>query len=244
MTETSWRPAGDPSAAGAPTTPGPATPASPLPRRTVRPTWLDLRLVTGVALVLASVLLGSVVVSNADHRESVWALDHDVAAGTVLQSGDLRPVAVRLDAAMSRYLPATDTVVGKTVRRDLNSGELLPAAALAEPKAGVTVTIPVRPENTPRLGRGDRITMWVSTRSCRGVMVFSGTPVQDVRQAAGSSFGTSGGMGVVVSVPQAQAQRVISALDLDSVVVRLGVLAGGEQSPEPTPDLATCVAPR
>ncbi len=71
-------------------------PASPVPRRLTRPRWLDARLIGGVVLVLVSVLLGSLLVSSADHRQPVWSLSRDVAAGTVLTGADLRPVRVQL----------------------------------------------------------------------------------------------------------------------------------------------------
>lgn len=216
MTDTSVRP------------PAETVPTSPIPRRTSRPGWLDTRLVFGVALVLGSVLMGATVFANADRRSPVWALSHDVAAGTVLTSGDLAVARVQLGSSSGRYLPTSQAVVGQALRSDAHAGELLTRASVTAPASGVTVTIPVRPENAPKLDRGDRITVWVSSKTCRGVVVLSGVPVQDIRQGNGSSFGTSSAMGLVVSLAAPDAQRVISALDLDGALVRAGVLAEGE----------------
>ncbi len=139
-----------------------------MPRRLVPPRWLDARLIGGVVLVLVAVLLGSVVVSSADRRQPVWSLSRDVAAGTVLTGADLRPVRVQLGAAASRYLDADVAVAGRTVHRSLRAGELLAAAELTDPEPGVTVTVPMQPENAPEISRGERITLWLSTKTCRG----------------------------------------------------------------------------
>ena len=79
------------------------------PRRVRPPRWLDLRLVLGVLLVLASVLLGARVVSAADATVPVWAVTGDLAAGTQLSADDLVAVDVRLDAAADA--PTGETVV-------------------------------------------------------------------------------------------------------------------------------------
>ncbi|HEX8306364.1 MAG TPA: SAF domain-containing protein [Jatrophihabitans sp.] len=219
----------------------PAAPAaSPTPRRLIPPRWLDPRLVGGVALVLAAVLLGSVVVSSADRRQPVWSLSRDVAAGTVLTGADLHPVRVQLGAATSRYLGADVAVAGRTVRRSLHAGELLAAAELADPEPGVTVTIPMRPENAPQISRGQRITLWLSTKSCRGLVLLSGVPVQSADKAAGSAFGSATGALLVVRVSAADAKRVVSSLDLDGAVIRAGVLSPGEQPEPPSDALASC----
>ncbi len=222
---------------------GNATP-SPIPRRTKRPSWLDLRLVLGVVLVLAAVATGAFVVSSADNRQPIWAVTHELAAGTVLQGSDLRAVRVQLGAASELYLASSEAVAGKTVQHPLRAGELLPRAELTEPEQGVTVTMPIRPENSPKLGRGDRITVWVTAKTCRGLVVLSGTPVQEVRQAIGASFGTNSAMGVVVSLNSDDAQRVIAALDLDGAVIRVGLLSPGQRADIAATNLGTCATAR
>jgi hypothetical protein len=226
MTDTSLRPA-DPA-------------ASPAPRRLAPPRWLDPRLIGGVVLVLVAVLLGSVVVSSADHRQPVWSLSRDVAAGTVLTGADLRPVRVQLGSVASRYVGTDVAVAGRTVHRSLHAGELLTAAEVTDPEPGVTVTIPIRPENAPEISRGQRITLWLSTKSCRGLVLLSGVPVQSAGKVTGSAFGSTTGSLLVVRVSAADAQRVVSSLDLDGAVLRAGVLSPGEQPQPPSDALAGC----
>jgi hypothetical protein len=209
-------------------------------RRFVRPGWLDLRLLTGVVLVVASVLIGASVVAAADHRVRTWVLARDVSPGTVLQNGDVRSVPVQLGSAEDRYLTSSDAVAGKTTSRPLRAGELLPRAALAAPESGTSLAISVRPENAPRVGRGDRITIWLTTKSCRGVVLLSGVPVQEVRQGSAASFGSTAALGLVVRLSLEQAHRAVTALDADGVLVRAGVLSP-DQAPEPAvDDLTPC----
>lgn len=220
----------------------PVDPASPMPRRLTRPRWLDARLVGGIVLVLVlvAVLLGAAVVSSADRRQPVWSLSHDVAAGTVLTGADLRPIRVQLGASASRYLASDVAVAGRTVHRSLRAGELLAVAEVTAPEAGVTVSIPMQPENAPEISRGDRITLWLSTKTCRGIVLLSGVPVQSVDEVTGSAFGSRTGSLLVVRVSAADAKRVVSSLDLEGAVLRAGVLSAAEQ-PEPQSEaLASC----
>jgi hypothetical protein len=216
------------------------TTPSPVPRRSKHPSWLDLRLVLGVVLVLAAILLGAVVVSTADKREAVWALGHDVAAGTVLQSRDLREVRVQLGASAALYLPITEAIAGRQTQHQLRAGELLPRAEVANAEQGITVTLPVRPENAPNMSPGDRITVWVTTKTCRGAVVLSGITVQSVKQGRGAAFGTNAALGVVVRLDAGDAQRVVSALDLDGAMIRLGVLSAGQKADVAQQSLAGC----
>jgi hypothetical protein len=215
-------------------------PASPVPRRLNRPRWLDARLVGGVVLVLSAVLLGAVLVSSADQRQPVWSLSRDVAAGTVLTGADVRPVRVQLGTAASRYLASDVAVAGRTVHRSLRAGELLAVAEVTAPEAGVTVSIPMQPDNAPEISRGDRITLWLSTKTCRGVVLLSGVPVQSADRVTGSAFGSTTGSLLVVRVSAADAKRVVSSLDLEGAVLRAGVLSAAER-PEPQSEaLASC----
>ncbi len=66
---------------------------SPVSRRVRTPSWLDLRLVAGVVLVLVCVLIGVRVVSSADRTSRFWAASHDLSAGVVLAASDLHVVA-------------------------------------------------------------------------------------------------------------------------------------------------------
>src|SRR5690348_16850056 len=122
----------------------PPAPPSPAPRRVATPSWLDLRLVLGVLLVLASVLVGARIVSSARETYARVAVRHDLAVGTVLGADDLELQQVQLpDAGRNVYLSAVRDALGKKLNRPLAAGELVPASALSSVAAQTTVTVPL-----------------------------------------------------------------------------------------------------
>lgn len=219
---------------------------SPRPRRISTPRWFDLRLVLGIVLVLTAVLVGALVVARARHTDKQVAVTRDLAAGTRLRSGDVRlidvqlPDDVRQDAA---YLTDPDQAVGRVLNRPLRRGELVPAGVLtATGGAQTTMSVPLAADAAPALGRGERIVVWLSTRSCPSTVLLPDVTVQDVRTAAAGGFSAAGaGQNVVVSVTPALAQRVVAALAIQDATIRAGVLSGARSAPAaPLPPLDAC----
>jgi SAF domain len=201
-------------------------PPSPAARRLHQPSWLDLRLVSGVVLVLASVLLGAKVVAGADRSVEVWALAHDAAAGTVLTSADLRPARVRLFDTANAYLRVIQSPAGRTLIRSFKAGELLPRSAVVPTPAGAIVSIPVQPGNAPGLARGQLIDVWSTVKGCAPVQVLSRVPVQDVHAGGGGALSVNPtALQVIVRVSSSDARRVIAALGTESTI-RLVVVDG------------------
>ena len=107
----------------------------------------------------------------------------------------------------------------------LGAGELVPLSALTSAPQTTTVSIPVAAGAAPELKPGQTAEFWLSTKTCRGVVLLDHATLQDVRDATGS-FSSSGGQDVVLSLLPDQAARVIQALALPDVQIRVGVLAG------------------
>lgn len=222
---------------------GAPVPASPAPTRFRTPSWLDLRLLLGIALVLGSVLLGARIVGSADQRAAVWRTTHALSAGTVLTEDDVEVARVQLGDTEG-YVPAADSIVGQAATHDLGAGELVARSAIDAKPPGTTVTIPVPSLNTPAIERGARVAIWVSTEVCTAVVVLPDAAVQDVADDRGG-FSAASQIGVVVRVEADLALRVIQALDLPDAVIRLGVLDGpGAVDGGPLPDLAVCAGGR
>jgi hypothetical protein len=204
----------------------PVTVASPQPRRLRTPKWLDVRLAAGLALLLGAVLLGAKVVSAADATTPMWAAAHDLAPGSVLTDGDLTAVRVRLSEGAGLYLEEKTRPVGRTLSRPVSAGELLPQRALTATVPGTTVTVPLSAANAPKITRGERVELWVTTRTCSAVPILDDVTVQEVQAGTGGAFATGATQGVVVRVPPDQAQRLVGALALDGAVIRAGILDG------------------
>jgi hypothetical protein len=216
---------------------------SPTPKRVKTPSWLDLRLVTGVVLVLASVLIGAKVVSGAHHAYRIVAVTRDLATGSVLRPTDVARVDVQLPGrGAGVYVSDSARVVGKQLNRPLSKGELVPVAALGDRPVSTTLSVPFAAGNAPSLRAGQRIEVWVSTKTCPSVVLLADVTVQDV-QAGEQQLGSSGGQDVVLGVSAALADRVITALAADGAVIRAGVLTGPQQpgANDALPELANCL---
>ena len=205
------------------------TAASPSPRRIAKPSWLDLRLVLGVTLVLAAVLIGAAVFARANHRYPMVVATRDLAVGSILGSDDLTVAQVQLpDRGAGVYLRRTTAALGKQLQRPVATGELVPAAAIRRAPARTTVTVPFATGTAPLLRPGERIKVWVSTPTCTSVVVLPAVTVQGVQADTGASFTTgTGGQDAVISVDPPLADRVIAALAIDQAQLRAGVLVGG-----------------
>lgn len=219
---------GGPLASSAPAT---DPPGSPPARRLRQPSWLDLRLVVGVLLVLVSVVLGARILAAADSSTRVWAVTGDLAEGTTLTTDDVRPVRVRLLDDADRYIATTNSPAGRTISRSLGAGELLPRAALSSPPSGRLVSLPVPALHAPdSLRRGQRIDVYATTKATgsgapfRTERILSGVPVQAVRAPhAGLSSGGSD-FAVLVLVPPDDVAAVIAALR--TALIDVTVVAG------------------
>lgn len=193
--------------------------ASPRPRRLRGPSWLDLRLIGGVALVLISVLVGARVISAADQSVSVWAAATDLSAGTTLRAEDVQSMPVRLFDSSTAYLQSSADLTGQVLDRPVHAGELLPASALRQQVDRVSVALPVPSSAVPLdLHRGQLVDVYATGDGRDGspaqtTLVLAGAPVQAVDGGSRGALSASSGMRqVVVSVPSEQAGALFAAI--------------------------------
>jgi hypothetical protein len=227
--------------------PGAASVPGSVPRRVRPPRWLDLRLVLGVLLVLGSVLLGARVVAAADATVPVWSAAGDLAAGTVLTTGDLVAVDVRLDDVAGAYLATSTRPEGRTLARAVRGGELLPRTALEEPAELVQLALPVQAGYVPPgLERGQVVDVYAVADPAAGAtgagsgsvaLVVAAAPVQAISGRTEGVLSTATtSVQVVVSVPAGQAPTVLGAIGGRPlvVVVHGSVDASGGAAPVPS----------
>lgn len=155
--------------------------------RTTTPGWRDPRLWIGVAIVAASVVIGSRVLASADDTVQVWAVADDVAPGAPLTEDDLVARRVRFADGedLDRYVEVGAELPAElALSRALGAGELLPRSAIGAPDDGDTVTlsIAVPPLLVPTaIGPGSVVDVYVTG------------DVTDGAGAAGDEGGTGGG---------------------------------------------------
>jgi hypothetical protein len=206
--------------------------SSPAAQRLGSPRWLDGRLVGGVLLVLLSVVVGTRVVSAADHSQLVWAAAHDLSPGATVESSDLTAVRSRLFGAGRLYLSAERTAAptGYVVTRPIAKGELVPVAALGRDSGDSRlVTVPVRQFHLPpALGEDERVDVYVTVKP-RGTeaaapprLVLADAVVVSVQRGGGRLGGSGAESGVVLRVPRDSVTDLVAAIqrgDIDLVRV-------------------------
>jgi len=196
----------------------------PRATRSHRPGWRNPRLLLGIVLVAASVVLGARLLAAADDTVGVWAVAHDLPAGAQLDQGDLERRQIRFPEAdtADRYLAARDDLPsGATLNRPVSAGELLPRAAFTEGFGQDLVEVPVSvvSDDLPATVRqGSVVDVWVTPKvSAVGKTAVKAVPVfTDVVVVAVP--GTSDGLSpqttrqVIVGVPAARADDLGTAL--------------------------------
>jgi hypothetical protein len=176
-----------------------ASRTAPPALRTRTPGWRDPRIVIGVVIVAASVLLGARLMASADETTSVWSVRRDLPAGTQLGPAVLERRQIRFaeSADADRYLSGTDDLaVGLTLARPVGAGELLPRSALASGDAKKLVEVPlsVAVDDVPTTVRqGSVVDVWVAPKTPgadvtgqRAVLVLDDVVVVSAPRAADS----------------------------------------------------------
>ena len=155
------------SATVTPTGPQGATPAT----RNKRPSWRDPRIIAGIVLIAASVLIGAKLMASLDDTVGVWAMREDLSKGSKIADSELIVTQIRFtDAATADlYVSADDDIAsGASINRDLHAGELLPRSAIdPEPREElIEVPISVESANLPATVRqGSTVDVWVASKS-------------------------------------------------------------------------------
>lgn len=183
--------------ATAPARPEPISPvpASPPARRLGRRRWRDSRLLIGVLLVLVSVVVGARVFATADQTRDWVVAGSDLPAGHIVVAGDLASVPARLDGdTSSRYYPGDriEELVGATLARPVDAGELVSGADFAGEDAPATRLVPVivKAGRVPVLVPGDHV----------DVFVFQPTGPSVAQTEQQSEQAAAGGGGIEVQV--------------------------------------------
>jgi Chaperone for flagella basal body P-ring formation len=190
------------------------------------PSWLRLRVVAAIALVLGCALAGASLLDRSDPGPRYWASANDLAPGTVLTNSDLTLVRGHLAESAGQYLGADRDPVGQSVTRSISAGELVSRTSVAPTAAGTTIVIALAAGNAPSIEHGQRIRLWASTATCPLATVLPDVTVQDVTILAAGGFGSGGAQRVVVRVPNSLAARVIAARSLTGVTLRAATLDG------------------
>jgi hypothetical protein len=192
-----------------------------------RPSWLDPRIIGGLVLVIAAVVIGARVIGSSQHTTAVLSAAHDLAEGTVLAAGDVVPVEVNLGDGTGKYLSADSVVAGRALQQPIRSGELVPVGALGDPLTGRVLVIPVAAERMPPgVGHGAVVDVYLITGD--GEQAVTAPLVQQVTVQSVSSPSSGGLSGagssqyqMAVLLPAEQADQVVRKLPTGAALVVL-----------------------
>ncbi|MGE9808837.1 MULTISPECIES: hypothetical protein [unclassified Janibacter] len=184
------------------------------------PSWKDARLLTGLLLVLVSVVLGAYAVRSADHRVARYAAAGPLVVGQELGPEDVVRVDVALTEETADYLSAAEALpAGARILRDVREGELVPASAVGS-RSSVSVQqvpLPADDKVVARLAKGSLVNVYVAERVKGDVaetygktsLLLEGATVARVPETTGSIIGGSQSLEVDVLVPVDDVQEAI-----------------------------------
>ncbi|WP_315097579.1 SAF domain-containing protein [uncultured Cellulomonas sp.] len=210
---------------------------TPVAGRLRRPGWRDPRLLAGLAMVAASVLLGSWAVRTAQATVPVYVTRAAMVPGDRITAEDLAVVDVRLGTVnLDHYLRADAPLAAdEVVVRAVGRGELVPASAVGSAEdldlRPVSVTLERAPSGD--VVPGALVDLWFTppapdddgaTTDPRELA--AGLTVAEVTTSSGA-FSASGGGAVHVLVPSALLPDVLTALAADGTVDVVPVLGTG-----------------
>ncbi len=201
---------------------------APVAARLRRPGWRDPRLLAGIAMVAASVLLGSWAVRTAQATVPVYVTRAALVPGDRVDVRDLAVVDVRLGTVnLEHYLRADGPVAADgVVVRAVGRGELVPASAV-----GSAAELDLRPVSVPLerapsgdLAPGAQVDLWFTPPApdddaapAEPRELARALTVAEVTAPAGA-FRASGGTSVQVLVPSDLLPDVLTALAADGTV--------------------------
>lgn len=210
---------------------------APVAPRLRRPGWRDPRLLAGIAMVAASVLLGSWAVRTAQATVPVYVTRAALVPGDRVAADELAVVDVRLGTVnLDHYLRADQPVATDVVAvRAVGRGELVPASAL-----GSSADLDLRPVSvaltrapSSDVVPGALVDLWFTppaptddSEPAAPDELAGGLTVAEVSTPSGA-FGASGGSAVQVLVPSSLLPAILTALAAEGTVDVVPVLGTG-----------------
>ncbi len=178
---------------------------------------LDLRLIIGVVIVIATALAGFALVSAADNTTSVYTAAKSLSPGHVIKDSDLVLTDVKLGKSSSAYLDAKGLTQGAVVTKAVAAGELVPLSAVGTAKQVATTNVVVQldlPLSSDAVV-GSNVDVWASMAAGQGIfgppaVIISGAQIAQITEATGLAAST-GGVRVEIVVPQSKVAALLES---------------------------------
>jgi hypothetical protein len=140
---------------------------------------IDPRILIGVALVVASALGTTWLVSALTRSVVVYRADAAIVAGDRVTAARLAPTTVRLGDATGLYLTGTVPADGLVATRTIGRGEIVPrsAVATAASTASATVVVDLASPLAAGVAVGSTVDLWSAARKEEAGRAVFGPPV-------------------------------------------------------------------
>lgn len=125
--------------------------------------WRDRRVITGIAVVLVSAVVGGGLWIATTATDTYWAVAHDVKAGQEISPNQLRQVEVTVPSSVSRTLHGQASRPRGVWAQDLSAGSLVSRDGVRDGRAdGQRLPLRVSNGSLPSgLAPGDIVNVWV-----------------------------------------------------------------------------------
>lgn len=194
-----------------------------------RPRWKDPRLIVGIVLVVASVLMGALLVSRLSETTPVLVARSPIVPGDPIDTADLVAVEMRLGDQRELYVGSLASIpAGAVATRTVQEGELLAMSAIGQ-VSDVTlrpVVIPVDATVAESVVPGATVELWhtapagADSEEMQAVLLVPDAVVRRIDE--GSSLGMRS-MAVEVLVPSGSVGDVLEVLSKDERLDVIGV---------------------
>ena len=197
-------------------------------------------LVAGLALALGIAVSGALLIFGNPARGEieVYAVAHDVTAGTALTQDALRAVAVMLpDGASSLFQVGAADLRGMRAAHDLNAGQLLQRADVLPASASADVRLVFIPvKDAPPANTGSKMDLLVISGSPDHPTIIPFALGVDIRGVVPGGF--------IVAVTSRQAPAFVYAAEVMSLVAVIAApgAAPGNEEPVGAPEQALATA--
>src|SRR5699024_4649899 len=195
--------------------------------RTLR--WMDPRLIVGIVLVVASVLMGAVLVSRLSETTPVLVARSAIVPGEPIAAEDLTTVELRLGEQTDHYVGTLEAIPeGAVALRAIRAGELVPMSAIGHAGA-----VPRRPGARPvagavaeAVGAGAAGALWPTAPAVAEGAAGAARPLVRDAGVRRVDRGSSRGMrerSVEVLVPSGRLDEVLEVRSQDERLDVIGV---------------------
>lgn len=194
---------------------------------------VDVRLLIGAALVLASVVGVWAVVSSSDRTVAVYAASDTIVAGDMVDVSDLTVVRVSLGESEGLYVAPGQVAEDAVATRTVFAGELVPSDALGAPGdvSSAPVMVTVSGQLPAGVSAGREVDVWASGSAAEDgaeeppSVLVSGATVSRVVEEEGLVAGTAD-VAVELAVPDGDVAVLLAATAAGDALALVPVVAG------------------